>query len=67
LTKSIHEPVDTVAFRSAKGDRINGCVNEKVPEPALEAYFASCDHNTPAAMAEPMTPATFGAIACISR
>ena len=28
---------------------------------------ASCDQRTPAAMAEPMTPATLGAMACISR
>ena len=28
---------------------------------------ANCDQSTPAAMADPMTPATLGAMACISR
>ncbi|QEG00778.1 hypothetical protein Mal15_48500 [Stieleria maiorica] len=30
-------------------------------------YDANCDHNTPAAIAEPITPATLGAMACINR
>ena len=30
-------------------------------------YFNNTDHRTPAATAEPITPATLGAIACISK
>ena len=33
----------------------------------LVVYPTSTDHKTPAPTAEPMTPATLGAIACISR
>ena len=31
------------------------------------SQFANCDHSTPAAMAEPRTPATLGAMACINK
>lgn len=38
------------------------------PDLSLSAYFGpNSDNRIPAAIAEPMTPATFGPMACMSR